>query len=340
MTTTIDWAQFAACAFAIGYAGARLTRLADAIGEKTGLSRSWIGLLLLAAVTSLPELATGISAVTVANAPNIALGDALGSTVFNLALLVLLDLLYRPDSIYTRASHEHVLSAAFGVVLLSLVGAGLLLEREGVLPAVAHFGIYTPLLMLLYLWAMRSVFLHGRRQLLPARAPASEPAPRYADISLRQTILQFALLAVVVAVAGAWLPFIGVRIADEMGWTRTFVGTLFVAGATSLPEVVVTVAALRLGALDMAIASLLGSNLFDVLIIALDDVLYAKGPLLADASPVHAVTAFTAVMMSGAVIVGLAYRSPRLWLRVPGLVSLALLAMYLLNVYVLFIHGE
>lgn len=337
MTMATDWVQFAGCAFTIGYAGVRLTHLADAIGEKTGLSRSWIGLLLLAAVTSLPELATGISAVTVANAPDIALGDALGSTVFNLALLVLLDLLYRPDSIYTRASHEHVLSAAFGVVLLSLVGASLLLERERVLPAIAHFGIYTPLLILLYIGAMRSVFLHGRRH--PVE-PASNPVPRYADISLRQAVLRFALLGGMVAIAGAWLPFIGGRIADEMGWTRTFVGTLFVAGATSLPEIVVTVAALRIGALDMAIASLLGSNLFDVLIIALDDALYMKGPLLADVSSVNAVTAFTSAMMNGAVIVGLAYRSPRLWLRTPGLVSLALLAIYLLNIYILFVHRE
>lgn len=67
----LDWLQLAICALGIGYAGARLTRLADAIGEKTGMSDSWVGLLLLAAVTSLPELATGISAITVAHAPDI-----------------------------------------------------------------------------------------------------------------------------------------------------------------------------------------------------------------------------------------------------------------------------
>jgi cation:H+ antiporter len=337
MSAAVDWAQFAACALAIGYAGARLTRLADAIGEKTGLSRSWIGLLLLAAVTSLPELATGISAVTVADAPNIAIGDVLGSTVFNLALLVLLDLLYRPDSIYTRASHEHVLSAAFGVVLLSVVGASLLLEREGVLPAIGHVGSYTPLLVTLYLVAMRSVFVHGRRQ---AVKQVVEPETQYASLSLRSAIVRFGLFAVIVAAAGTWLPFVAVRIADDMGWSRTFVGTLFVAAATSLPEVVVTVAALRLGALDMAIASLLGSNLFDILIVALDDLFYRPAPILSAVAPVHAVTAFSAAMMSGAVIIGLVYRPKRAWLRAPGIVSLALLAVYLFNVYVLFVHGE
>jgi cation:H+ antiporter len=337
MSAAADWLQFATCALAIGYAGAKLTRLADAIGEKTGLSRSWIGLLLLAAVTSLPELATGISAVTVADAPNIAIGDVLGSTVFNLALLVLLDLLYRPDSIYTRASHEHVLSAAFGVVLLSVVGASLLLERERVLPVIGHVGSYTPLLVILYLVAMRSVFVHGRRQ---AVTHGEEPEAQYGSLSLRAAIVRFALFALVVAAAGTWLPFVAVRIADDMGWSRTFVGTLFVAAATSMPEVVVTVAALRLGALDMAIASLLGSNLFDILIVALDDLFYTPASILSAVAPVHAVTAFSAAMMSGAVIIGLAYRPRRQWPYAPGVVSLALLAVYLINVYVLFVHGE
>jgi cation:H+ antiporter len=292
---------------------------------------------LLAAVTSLPELATGISAVTVAAAPNIAVGDALGSTVFNLALLVLLDLLYQPESIYSRASHEHVLSAAFGVVLLSVLGASILLERERVLPAIGPIGPYTPLLLVLYLVAMRSVFLHGRQHL---PTPDEPHAAHDTGASLKDTIVRFTGFALVVAAAGTWLPFVGVRIADEMGWTRSFVGTLLVAGATSLPEVVVTVAALRLGSLDMAIASLLGSNLFDILVVAVDDAFYQPSPLLADVASVHAVTAFSAAMMSGAVIIGLVVRPRRRWLRAPGIVSLVLLAVYLMNVYILFVHGE
>jgi cation:H+ antiporter len=184
---------------------------------------------------------------------------------------------------------------------------------------------------------MRSVFVHGRRQ---AVQHGEEPETRYGSLSLRSAIVRFGLFAVVVAAAGIWLPFVAVRIADDMGWSRTFVGTLFVAAATSLPEVVVTVAALRLGALDMAIASLLGSNLFDILIVALDDLFYMPASILSAVAPVHAVTAFSAAMMSGAVIIGLVYRPKRPWLRAPGIVSLALLAVYLFNVYVLFVHSE
>lgn len=332
-----QWLQLAVCALAIAYAGSRLTRLADAIGEKTGMSASWVGVLLLAAVTSLPELATGISAVTVANAPNIAVGDVLGSTVFNLALLVVLDILHRPDTIYGRASTGHILSAGFGVILLSVVGASVLLQRSHLLPVFASLGGYTPLLLVLYLLAMRSMYSYEQRE-ANARPPAGQR--RYDALTLRSAALQFALFAGIVTLAGTWLPIAGTRIADEMGWSRTFVGTLLVAGATSLPEVVVTLAALRLRALDMAIGGLLGSNLFDLLIVAVDDVFYTRGSLLADVSPVHAVTAFSAVMMSGAVIIGLVYRPRRRLLGTMSVVSAALLAVYLVNVYVLFVHRD
>src|SRR5574341_1134667 len=99
----VPWLEFAACAGLIGYAGSRLSRYGDVIADKTGLGGTWIGLVLLATVTSLPELATGISSVTAAGVPNIALGDALGSTVFNLVLIVMLDFLHRGESVYTRA---------------------------------------------------------------------------------------------------------------------------------------------------------------------------------------------------------------------------------------------
>lgn len=333
----IDWLQLVACALAIGYAGARLTGLADAISRQTGVSGSYVGLLLLAAVTSLPELATAVSAVTTAHAPDIAVGGALGSITFNLALLVVLDMLYRPDTIYSRAGMGHVVSAGFGVILLALVGAGLLLEQEHVLPDFGPIGIYTPLIAVLYLIALRTVFSYERGE---AGALPTRRGLRKTTFSLQNSLLQFAAFAVIVTVAGTWLPIASVRIADEMGWTQTLVGTLMVAAATSMPELVVTLAALRLGALDMAIAGLLGSNLFDLFIVAIADAFYTKGPLLAAVAPVHAVTAFAAAMMSGAVIVGFVYRPHQRVLRTMSVVSAALLAMYLTNVFVLFGHRQ
>ncbi|MEW5903005.1 MAG: sodium:calcium antiporter [Pseudomonadota bacterium] len=330
------WLQLLLCLAIIGYAGYYLSRYGDIISDKTGMSASWVGLLLLSTATSLPELVTGISAVTAAHTPNIAVGDVLGSTVFNLAILVMLDALYRQETIYSRAAQGHILSAALGTLLIAFAGFSLLLDRAGMSPAIWHIGLYTPLILLVYLVAMRAVYSYERQTLSTYAEQASE---RYPDVSLRSAVKGYAQSALAVVIAGSWLPFLARDISELMGWGQSFVGTLLVAAVTSAPEAVVTVSALRLGALDMAIANLLGSNLFDIAILAVDDMCYRAGPLLAHVDASHALTAFTAVMMSSLVIVGLVFR-PR-GRAALGLtwISLGLFLLYILNSWLLFQHG-
>lgn len=331
------WVEFGLCTLLIAVAGSRLSHYGDVIAEKTGLGGTWIGLVLLATVTSLPELVTGGSAVLLASTPNIAIGDALGACVLNLTILVVLDLISRGESIYVRASQAHLLSAAFGVILIGFVGFSVLLHRDGLQWTFFHVGLYTPILIGLYIVAMRTLFRYERAQI---EEHVEEEAARYRHVTLRHACIGYALAALVVIAAGVWLPFIGVAMAEAMGWQRSFVGTIFVALATTMPELAVTLSALRIGALDMAISNLLGSNLFDILIVALDDILYAKGSILADVSAVHAVTAFSAVIMTGVVMVGVFYRARVKVLRRAGWISVFLFAMYLLNTYILSIHGD
>ncbi|MDH5264634.1 MAG: sodium:calcium antiporter, partial [Betaproteobacteria bacterium] len=229
------WFELSACASILAVAGFRLSRYGDIIADKSGLSGSWIGLVLLASVTSLPELVTGVSSIVAAQAPNIAVGDVLGSCVFNLAILVVVDILHRPESVYRRTSQGHILSAAFGIVLTGLAGLGILLAGRPVAMAIAHVGAYTPVFLIVYFVAVRSIFDYEREQL---REHVADEASRYPDITLRQAAAQYAVAAAAVLAAGIWLPFVGVRLAEAMGWHKSFVGTLFVAGATSLPELV------------------------------------------------------------------------------------------------------
>jgi cation:H+ antiporter len=336
------WLQFLLCAALIGFAGYQLSRYAEVIAHRTGLSGSWIGLALLATVTSLPELATGITSVTVANAPNLAMGDALGSCVVNLVFLVVIDFLFRREPVWHRASQGHVLAGAFGVVMLGFTLVGLLMGQvrtpQDLTTSSAMqlgFGLTTPILLVLYLVAMRTVFAYERDH---AKVEAAEVAPSLP--TLRDAITRFVLAASVVAGAGIWLPFVATDLAHAMGWNKSFVGSLFVAMATSLPELAVTLSALRMGALDMAIGNLLGSNLFNVLIIAIDDLFYRPGALLAAVSPVHSVTVGSAITMTGLAMVGLFFRPGGRVLRAISWVSLGLIAMYLLNTYVLYLHGE
>jgi cation:H+ antiporter len=289
------WLKFIACAALIGGAGWMLTRSGDVIAEKMGLSRGWIGLILLASVTSLPELVTGAS----------------GSCVFNLALLVVLDFLHRGETFFRRAAQGHILSAGFGILLIGFVGLNLLLREHGFNPVLGHIGLYTPIIAVLYVVAVRAVFVYERRT-----SEASAEA-RYPGLTLRAAVTRF---------------FIS-------GWDRTFVGTILVAAVTSMPEAAVTIAALRIGALDMAIANLLGSNLSNMLIIAVDDVLFRNGPILSHVSPMHGVSAVSAMIMTGLVIVGLLYRPKARLFRTLGWISFGLFAIYMLNAYVLYLGG-
>jgi cation:H+ antiporter len=333
----VIWLSLAACLLVIGVAGVRLSRYGDIIAEKSGLSRGWIGLILLASVTSLPELVTGVSAVTVAGVPDIAVGDIMGSCVFNLLIIVVLDFLYRKESIYTRARQGNVLSAGYGIALIGFAGFNLLLYRAGGVPAFGHVGLYTPVILLLYLLAMRSLYHYEQAQL---REYVEDRAELHPDVSLRQAIRGYSMAAVAVVAAGIWLPFIARDLAMAMAWEQSFVGTLFVAAVTSAPEVVVTVAALRMGAVDLAIGNLFGSNLFNIAILAIDDLAYLPGPLLADVSLSHAASAFSAMMMSGLAVVGLVLRPPSRVVRTVSWISLLLLVIYLLNTLFLYLYGR
>ncbi len=331
------WLELLFCLAVIGYAGYFLSRYGDIIAEKSGMSASWVGLILLSTATSLPELATGISSVSFADAPNIAVGDVLGSTVFNLAILVMLDGLYKRETLYSRAGQGHILSASLGSILIAFAGFSLLLDRAGMSPAFGHVGFYSPFIVLVYLVAMRAVYSYEHRMLAEY---TGESAERYPGVTLRSAVKGYAMAAGAVVIAGTWLPFIAKDIAEQMGWGTSFVGTLLVAGVTSAPEAAVTISALRIGALDMAIANLLGSNLFDIIILAIDDVFYTKGPLLAHVDASHALTAFTAVMMSSLVAVGLIFRPQGRTKLGLTWVSLGLFMLYVLNSWILFEHAH
>ena len=334
----LAWLAFALCAVLIIFAGTFLSRYGDVIADKTGLGGTWIGLVMLATVTSLPELVTGISSVTLAGTPNIAVGDVLGSCVFNLLLLTLLDILQREESVFSRASRGHILSAGFGTILIGVAGFNLLLGNNPTATLnIGHVGFYSFVIIVIYAAAMRMVYRYERAE---REAFTEEHAERYPGISLRVAVGRYAIAAAVVVGAGMFLPFVAKNLAIAMGWHTTFVGTLLVAAATSLPEAVVTISALRIGALDMAVSNLLGSNLFNILILAIDDILFLKGPILAHVSPLHGLSALSAIMMSGVVIVGLIYRPRARLLRFVSWAGLMLISIYIVNSLILYLRGE
>ena len=322
---------FIICSAIIFFAGKKLSYYGDLLAELSGLGKAWIGLILMAAVTSLPELMVGISSVTIVGSADLAVGDVLGSCAFNLGILSLMDVfLPKKQPLFQKVSRSHILAAAFGVILLALVGLSLFLEKDFVI--LPYIGATSFSFLLVYLVAVRTIFSY--QQQYPATS--SEQTNHHENHTLKGVIGRYALFASLIIVTALALPFFAEHIAEETGLGKSFVGTLFLAASTSLPEIAVSYAAIRMGSADMAVGNLMGSNIFNILILFIDDLFYQQGHLLKDASDVNLLSVFFVVIMSGVAIIGLAFPSREKKLLMAW-DSLTIFALYIVNMILLYI---
>ena len=305
---TQDWIVLFCLAAVIVWAGSRLARYGDMIAEKTGMGRTWIGAVLVAATTSLPELFAGFGATAVFPLPEIAVGDVLGSCMFNLLILSLMDAVGGNVPLSSRVGPGHALSLGFGCITAGIVGLAIFAGPK--LPAIGWIGISTPLLIFVYLVSARLTYEYERRRLQGQASEVAE-ALQYADTPLRKIWPPYLFFAIVVVAAAIFLPRTGESIAKSSGLDQSFVGALLIAIATSLPEISVSLAAVRFGAIDLAMGNVLGSNLFNILILALDDVWYRQGPLLAAVDSKHSIAVLAVLTMNGILLVGLTYQMLR-----------------------------
>ncbi len=325
------WIQFGICLAIIVIAGSKLAKYGDLIAEKTGLGRVWIGVVLLATVTSLPELATGISSVTFINEPDLTIGNLFGANLINLMIIAIIGLVQHSGPVLHYLGTGIVLSTVLSLFMIAAAATSLYLAQNLLTVALfGRIGIYSLALFCLYLLAQYMMFrFPSVKSEDPQGNEAAPPSGGSAPISLRRTVIFFLVAAAATAGAGTWLAFIGDQIAEVTGLTTGVVGTLFLAIVTSSPEMVVSISAARLGALDMAVGNMVGSNLFNMgVIIFLVDLFYDAGPILQGAEMYHIVTALFAILMSSIVIIGIVYR-PRFWRRIwVGVDTAALVILY------------
>ncbi len=318
------WAQFLFCAFFILVSGQKLSFYADVIAERFNLSKGWIGLLILAPVTSLPEFFNGISAVLWLNAPNIAVGDILGSCVCNLSFLAILDLISGRVSLSQRLKGSHFLSANFGIIMICLIGFGILIGKHFYF---AWFSLISLGLFFLYFIALGLVFREE------VKIIASELV--HPEVALDQAIKKFLLNAAIIILAATWLPRVGKELALVTGLGQTFIGSSLIAFSTSLPEFVVTLSAFRLGSADMAVANILGSNIVNLFLISIYDFLYLSGPLLTFVDQQQFVNIFSAVLMTTTFILDIYLKPAKR--AIFSFLSVFLISIYCFNSFVLYL---
>jgi cation:H+ antiporter len=328
----VVWFKFVLCVVIILLSGTKLARYGDAIAEKTGLGRIWVGLVLLAIITSMPEVVTGVSSVALVGRPDLGLGTLLGSCIFNLVIIALVDVLCHPGPVLNQASSRHTQLAGVGILLAAITAGGIVVGEKFPDLALGWVGITSIIVLILYLVAGRQIFRSERSQ---QRVLPASPL-KYEGDSTEAVWLKFTLAAVVVIGAGIWLSFVGDEIAETYRLGTTFVGSLFLAIATSMPELVVAITALRLGAVDMAVANILGANMLDITHIFTVDLFYSKGAVLASVSRAHLSTAVVTIVMSLIVILGLRFRQKRKTFFVISWYAVALIVLYILGAYALF----
>ena len=330
------WFKFILCLVAILFAGTKLARYGDAIAEKTGLGRIWIGLVLIALITTMPELVTSVSSVALVHSVDLALGTLLGSCCFNLSILAVLDILHSRIPLLSVASPRHILTAGWGASLIAVAAAGIIAAGRFPFLESGWVGIPTIVIIILYLLGAWWAFRRERRQ-------GSQVAPttslQYDKYTNKTVWIRFALASVAVIATGIWLAFIGDEISRTTGWGGTFVGTLFLAITTSAPELVVAISALRMGAIDLAVANILGANMLDIAMIIPVDLAYGQGFILSAVSRSHLIIAAVAATMSFLVIIGLRFRQRRKIFRVASWYAPALIVLYILGAYALFRSG-
>lgn len=330
------WLYFLLCVVAILFAGSKLARYGDAIAEKTGLGGVWIGMVLIAFITSTPELATGIGSVALVKQPDLAMGTLLGSSIFNILILVVLDTLYRRTPILSDVSKSHIIAAVTGLILTA-VAAGSIFAGENLSGfTLGWLGVPSIIIFALYLAGMRWIYNTERNQ----RSTSTSDSPtQYKDDSVKVIWLKFSLAAAIVVGVGIWVAFIGEDIAELTGWDTSFVGSMFLAISTSMPELVICIAALRIGAIDIAVADVLGANMINMAKIVLIDPFWTEGSLLSSVSSSHLITAVTVIAMSFVVIIGLKSRQRRKIFVFSSWYSPVILGLYIFGAYNLFTSG-
>jgi cation:H+ antiporter len=276
-------------------AGYFLTRFADDISDGTGWGKMFVGGLLLASATSLPELMVDIESVRM-NLPDLAVGDLLGSSLFNLLILVLMEWAFLRGRGMGPLPSGVIVSGVLGVVAVAIVGMAVLLPMG---PSLGGVHGFLWVVLIVYIYGMTLVFREDRS----LDGEPSPETPQRRGRGLGKAVAGYVVSAGVIFLIAPVFVRAADRLAVGSGWGHTFVGTSVVAMATSLPELVSTWAAFRRGSPLLAYGNILGSNAFNMILFVPLDFLFS-GVLFQSVRMSHAVTAFGVVAVTAMFLIG------------------------------------
>ena len=290
------WVTFVASSILLVLTAVKLAQYGDVIAVRTRLGGMFIGVLLLAGATSLPEMLTMINSFRV-EAPGLAAGNMFGSNMFNMLLLAILDLLNQQARILRRVAMTHALTAALGS---AMIGLSIFFVLGDIHLQIGWMGVDSLILILVYVGGIRLIQMNGQASATTVEL-VQDPKP---VMPLWRALLGFAVATAILVLVTPWLVRSSNEIAQITGLGAGFVGTTLLATVTSLPETVAVVAAARIGAYDMAVGNLFGSNVFNMFALGVADLFYTPGRFLGAIDPSFALVGMLGLLLTNLALIG------------------------------------
>jgi len=325
----VIWLQFLVAAAIVVFTATKLAAYGDIIAVRTGLGGLVIGTVLMAAATSLPELTGSVTAFR-SGLPDLAAGNFFGSSMINMPLLAVIDLLYRQTPIFRGAAISHSLTAALAT-LMTLVAVITIVGQIDW--SIGWVGVGSLVIIGLYfagIWLLQRENRGG---------PGHETEVAADDFpTLRRGLVGFAVAAAVLIAVVPFLVNATVGIADILGLSAGFAGMVLLSFVTSMPELLAAVAAIRLGSLDLAVGNLLGSSVFNMFGLALADFFLTDGPFLNLIDPSFGLVGLLVILLINMGLIANLARSERRVLFIE-IDAVLILVVYVLGLLLLYQRG-
>lgn len=323
---------FVVCVVAILWCGPRMAREAKTIADKSGMGEALVGMVLLAAATSLPGLTTTAVAAA-SDLPQLAVANGIGSIACQTAFLAFADMSHRKYNLeYSSASPENLVQGALVIILMTLT------LLASLIPNLALFSIHpvTPILILTYCFGLRLV--RKARENPGWEVPGGyreQGREEEEPMDSRGLVLRTVVYFIVLFAAGWFLARLAPALAARLGLDEGQVGALVTGVVTSLPELVTTISAVQQGALILAVSNILGGNAFDSLFVGVGDVLYRSGSIYGAMGLQEQVLVAVTTLMTGILMLGLVVRQKYGFANI-GFESTGVLIVYFLGIAALF----
>ena len=330
------WVTFVVAAALIVIAAMQLAKYGDVIAARTKLGGMFIGVLLLAGATSLPELLTSINSIKIGS-PELSAGNFFGSSAFNMFILAILDVAGHNQRILRTSQKRHLVSGGFAVFICTLVVFCLVANPtiSDLNLNIGWVGIDSIIIMAFYVLAIYMI-QQSEQDVVSTEMTEEE----LAEIpSLKVGLLGFTAAAVVLGLVCPFMVRAAEQISEITGLGTSFVGSSLVALVTSLPEMVTSISAISIGAADMALGNLFGSNMFNMFGIGIADLFYTKGRFLSTVDNSFIVVGMLGALMTAFGLLGNIVKFKRIG-KLMDVDSVIMTALYFSGMYLLYVMSH